>query len=182
MTHSPQTPFIQRPQDGEYGAFYAVYIQHVPDGDIFDLLESQMSALREVLAPINNTQADFRYAPDQWSIKEMLGHINDTERVFSYRALRISRNDKSPLEGFDQDEYVKEAFFSQRTLADLLDEFEHLRRANLLSFRAITSEVSERVGIASGYPVSVRALLYMMVGHVIEHIKSLKTEYLPALA
>jgi hypothetical protein len=125
--------------------------------------------------------ADFRPAPGEWSIKEVVGHINDTERVFAYRALRISRADSTPLAGFEQDAYVRESNFGLRTLYDLLEEFALLRRANLLAFTKLTPDMLVRMGTASNNPVSVRALLYMIAGHVEHHLESLRVDYLPKM-
>ena len=109
----------------------------------------------------------------------MLGHINDVERVFSYRLLRVSRNDRTPLTSFDQDNYVREAGFDNYPLADLLDEFDHLRRANIIMILSIPVSYADRCSTASGFPVSVRALVYMLVGHVDHHMASLREKYLP---
>jgi hypothetical protein len=173
-------PFtIQRPTSDEYAPFYAGYIQKVPEGkDIFELLTEQISVVKNLLWELPQEQANFRYAPEQWSVKEVLGHVCDAERVFAYRALRISRNDTTPLPSFDQDLFVRESNYSTRDLNSLVEEFELLRRANLLVFKDMTEEVSIRCGTASDKPVSVRALLYMMVGHVNQHLESLHTEYL----
>ncbi len=172
---------IHRPGENEYAPFYAGYIQQVPDGDIFEILARQSDALRRLLAVLPAQQADFRPGPAEWTIKEVIGHINDTERIFAYRTLRISRGDQTPLPGFEQDDYVRTAYFGDRTLHDLLEEFDLQRRANLLAFRGLSKEDSLRQGTASGAAVSVRALLYMLAGHVEHHITSLKQDYLPKL-
>src|SRR5258708_15754326 len=112
-----------RPAETEYNPYYAGYIQRVPDGDLFAFFAQQIDTLRTLLSKLSPEQANFRPAPDEWSIQEVVGHINDTERIFAYRALRISRNDKAPLAGFEQDHYVREWNFSQRTLPDLLERF-----------------------------------------------------------
>ncbi|HEX3049510.1 MAG TPA: DinB family protein [Aggregatilineaceae bacterium] len=173
---------IHRPGDNEYAPFYAGYIQQVPEGDIFEILARQSDALRRLLAALPAHQADFRPGPAEWSIKEVVGHINDVERVFAYRALRISRGDQTPLPGFEQDDYVRTAHFGDRTLLDLLEEFDLLRRANLLTFRGLSEEASLRQGTVSGSTVSARALLYMLAGHVEHHRASLQQDYLAQLA
>lgn len=172
---------VDRPAENEYASFYAGYVQRVPDGDIFEMLAGQGDTLRALLAALPAQQADFRPGPAEWSIKEVVGHINDAERVFAYRALRISRADQTPLPGFEQDDYVRASNFGERTLSDLLEEFELLRRANLLAFNRISDEASKRLGTASGFTVSVRALLYIMAGHVEHHVESLRTDYLAKL-
>lgn len=170
-----------RPGENEYAPFYAGYVQRVPDGDIFEILARQIDSLPALLAKLTVEQADFRPGPAEWSIKEVVGHMNDAERVFAYRALRISRGDQTPLPGFDQDEYVRTANFGDRTLPDLLEEFVLLRRANLLAFNRLTHEAIQRQGTASGFGVSVRALIYILAGHVEHHMESLRQDYLPKL-
>jgi hypothetical protein len=123
----------------------------------------------------------FRDAPGEWSIKEVIGHLNDGERVFSYRLLRISRNDATPLPGFEQNDFVREAGFDAHPFKDILGEFEHLRRANLLAIRNMTEEALLHLGTASGFAVSARALIHIMVGHVDHHLASLHEKYLPNL-
>lgn len=172
---------IDRPGETEYAPFYAGYVQSVPDGNVFEVLARQPDALRSRLAGLSAAQADFRPGPAEWSIKEVVGHLNDSERIFAYRALRISRGDPAPLAGFEQDDYIREANFGARTLPDLLEEFEFIRRANLLAFSGISQDASQRQGTASGYTVSVRALLYIMAGHVEHHLESLRRDYLPKL-
>lgn len=177
----PSTPAITRPDEHEYAPYYAGYIGRVPDGDIFDILAGQIGALRALLANVSPIQADFRPGPAEWSIKEVVGHMIDTERVFAYRALRVSRKDQTPLPGFDQDAYIRETDYGARTLADLLEEFDLLRRANLLAFKPLSPEASLRLGMASGFVVSARALIYMLAGHVEHHMQSLRDDYLAKL-
>ena len=169
---------IQRPQADEYKEFYAGYVQRVPEGaDLLALLSGQPEALRALLQNVTDEQASVRPAPAEWSVKEVLGHIADTERVFAYRLLRIARGDQTALPGFDQNEFVSGTDFNRRHLADLLDEFEFQRRANMLLAASLTDEEIDRRGTASNNPVSVRALLHILAGHVIHHIESLKTDY-----
>jgi len=172
---------VERPHENEYAPFYAGYVALVPDGDVFETLARQPEALRTLLARLSTEQADFRPGPEEWSIKEVIGHINDTERVFAYRALRFARGDETPLAGFEQDDYVREAHFGARPLPDLMEEFDLLRRANVLAFRDLSREASLRQGTASGFAVSVRALLYIMAGHVAHHLESLRQDYLARL-
>jgi hypothetical protein len=172
---------ITRPAEHEYAPFYAGYIARVPDGDIFDILTGQIGTLRVLLAKVSPAQADFRPGPAEWSIKEVVGHMIDTERVFAYRALRVSRKDQTPLPGFDQDAYIQATNYGARTLADLLDEFDLLRRSNLLAFKPLPAEASLRLGMASGFVVSARALIYMLAGHAEHHMQSLRDDYLAKL-
>lgn len=169
---------IQRPQSDEYNEFYAGYVGRVPEGgDLLALLNGQPEALRSLLENTTDEQASTRPAPAEWSVKEVLGHIADTERVFAYRLLRIARGDQTPLPGFDQDAFVNATDFNRRSLADLLDEFDFQRRANMLLAASLTDEEIDRRGTASSNPISVRALLYILAGHVLHHIESFKTDY-----
>ncbi len=169
---------IAFPQTDEYFSYYGAYIQRVPpDSDIFALLRQQPDELRNLLQNVSDEQANFRPAPGEWSVKEVVGHLCDVERIFAYRALCIARSDTKPLPGFEQDDYVRATDFNARSLPDLVEEFELQRRANILCFRALTREEIDRRGTASGYPFSVRALLYTLGGHVIHHVASLKADY-----
>ncbi|HKP86408.1 MAG TPA: DinB family protein [Blastocatellia bacterium] len=169
---------ITRPSDAEYAPYYGRYIGLVPEGDIIRTLGQQLEDTLSLLGGVSESQAGHRYAPDKWSIKEVVGHVIDTERIFAYRALRFARNDKAPIEGFDQDEFARNGMFDERKLADLAEEFEHVRRANLLLFRSLSEETLGRRGVASENEVSVRALLYIIAGHERHHIEVLKTRYL----
>lgn len=169
---------IPCPQSDEYGAYYAGYIQRVPEGsDLLAFLSQQPDELRALVQPVSDQQAAVHPAPGEWSVKEVLGHIVDTERVFAYRAMRIARGDATPLAGFEQDDYVRATSFNDRSLTDLVDEFDYQRRANILCFKALTAEESQRRGTTRDNPASVRALLYIMAGHVAHHVESLKTVY-----
>ena len=170
------------PTPNEYADFYAGYIQRAAArGDVLAALPKQIDELQAMLGALTDEQALFRDAPKEWSIKEVVGHLNDVERVFSYRLLRISRNDTTPLPGFEQDDYVREAGFDSHPIKDLIDEFEHLRRGNILAIHNMSDEAALRVGTASGFSVSARALIYMLVGHVDHHIESLNEKYLPGI-
>jgi hypothetical protein len=172
------TMTISRPQPDEYGEFYAGYIKRVPDGaDLFALLRQQPDDLRTLLQQVSDANASVRPAPEEWSIKEVLGHICDSERIFSYRTLRFARGDSTPLPGFDQDEFVKNTNFNARTVNDLLDEFAAQRHANVLCFQELTDEEINRRGVASNTTMSVRAMLHVLAGHVLHHVESLKTDY-----
>jgi uncharacterized damage-inducible protein DinB len=169
---------VPRPQSDEYAEFYAGYVQRVPDGsDIFTVLSGQPDALHSLLGGVSDAQANIRPAPGEWSIKEVIGHLCDAERIFAYRALRIARGDTQPLAGFEQNAYVAATDFNARNLTDLIEEFALQRRANLVCFKPLTETETARCGTASNNPVSVRALLFIMAGHVMHHIESLKTDY-----
>ncbi len=168
------------PTSNEYAEFYAGYVRRATSrGDVLAALPKQIEELRVMLGGLTDEQALFRDAPKEWSIKEVVGHLNDVERVFAYRLLRVSRNDVTPLPGFEQDDYVREAGFDSHPLADLLQEFEHQRRANILLIQNMADVSALRLGMASGATISARALVYMLVGHVDHHIESLNEKYLP---
>ncbi len=169
---------INKPETTEYAPFYAGYVQRVPEGsDILMLMSAQTGALAALLNGVSDEKAMERPEAGEWNIKEVLGHLCDTERIFAYRALRISRGDSTPLAGFDQNTYVSGTQFDRRSLADLIEEFASQRKANVLCFKVLTDEESKRIGTASDAEISVRALLYCMVGHVMHHIESLKQDY-----
>ncbi|MBI5945899.1 MAG: DinB family protein [Chloroflexi bacterium] len=176
------TNTLTPPASEEYAPFYADYIQRaIKRNDILAALPLQIDEIRSALGHLTDEQARFKFGPVEWSIKEVTGHLIDGERVFSYRLLRISRNDQTPLPGFDQEDYVREAGFDNSALGDLLDEFEFLRRANILAVKNMSGESVSRLGTASGAAVSARALIYMLVGHVEHHMASLRENYLPVL-
>ena len=167
-----------RPAEGDYAPYYEKYIALLPEGDIIATLEQQLGTTLELLQGIDETQAGGRYAPDKWSIKELVGHLIDGERVFAYRAMRFARNDQTPLPGFEQDDYVRNGDFDARTLVDLAAEFEHLRRSNIHFFRALSEDAWDRRGTANDSEVSVRAVAHIIAGHEVHHVQILKTRYL----
>jgi uncharacterized damage-inducible protein DinB len=167
-----------RPNINEYAPHYEQYINLVPEGDILTILSQQTEITLPVLRSIPEAQADWRYLPGKWSIKEVVGHIIDAERIFGYRALRFARNDQTPLSGFEQDDYVKHGGFGEHSLSDLVSEYEHVRRANICLLRGLTSEAWDRRGTANNNEVSVRALAYIMAGHELHHLGVIRTKYL----
>ncbi len=171
------TTAFGRPQPGEYNTYYERYISLVGSDDIVAVLEKQAPET-VALFKSASAQADFRYAPGKWSVKEMLGHVNDTERIMTYRALRIARADKTPIEGFEQDDYVRDGNFGQRTLADLIDEFTDVRNATLSFFRHLDAEAGARRGVANKNEISARALAYIIAGHELHHRRVLEEKYL----
>ena len=168
------------PDPDEYAPFYADYVRRAAlRVDLYAALSLQIDELHGPLDSLTDSQARFRPAPPEWSIKEVIGHVNDVERVFSYRLLRVSRGDETPLPGFEQDDYVRAAGFDNSTLLDLIGEFAFLRRANILAIRQMTEEALSCRGTASGHSISARALVYMLVGHVDHHMDSLQEKYFP---
>ena len=172
----------KRPQTTDYAPYFAKYVMLVPDGDFLETLEAQLRKLQRMLEPLTDKQGDFRYEPDKWSIKELLGHINDAERIFSYRLLRIARGDQTPLPGFEQDDYVKIANGSGQKLSSLVAEFISVRRATITLVRSLDNASWLRRGISSDAPITALALGFVIVGHVAHHQKILEQRYLPVLA
>jgi uncharacterized damage-inducible protein DinB len=172
---------LTHPTSEEYSPFYQDYISRAQSVNVFEKLPSQIDELYKALGTLTDKQALFQNASNEWSIKEIIGHLNDVERVFSYRLLRVSRGDKTPLPGFEQNDYVSSAGFDQYPLADLLAEFEHLRKANILAIQNMRAEQADERGTASGNPISARGLIYMLVGHVEHHMASLQEKYLPGI-
>jgi hypothetical protein len=168
---------ISRPQPGEYNPYYDRYISLVEADDVLAALEEQAAETTAVLKSAA-AKADFRYAPGKWSVKEVLGHINDTERIMTYRALRIARGDKTPIEGFEQDDYIRAGNFGQRTLADLVDEFAAIRQATLAFFRHLDGDAAARIGTANKNDISARALPFIIAGHELHHRRILQEKYL----
>jgi len=170
------------PTSEEYAPFYTDYVERaIQKGDVLAALPGQIDAIRSTLGKLTDEQARFKFGPAEWSIKEVIGHLNDVERIFSYRLLRISRNDSTPLPGFEQDDYVREAGFDNYSLNDLIGEFEFLRRANILAIKNIPDASTLHLGTASEATISARALIYMLIGHVDHHMASLHEKYLPAI-
>jgi hypothetical protein len=172
---------MKRPEPTEYAEFYANYVSKVPGTDAVSVLESQRLQMVQLFAGRSERDGSFRYAPDKWTVKEVLGHITDTERIFTYRALRIARGDQTPLPGFEQDDFVKNGGFGERTLAGLADEFAMVRAASLSLFRSFPQEAWSRRGVASQKEVTVRALAFITAGHQIHHRLILEERYFPAI-
>ena len=171
---------IGKPDETEYLPYYSGYISLVPEGDVLSVLSQQLEETLALLRSIPESQAGFRYAPGKWSIKELVGHIIDSERIFSYRALRFARNDETPLPGYEQDDYIRNASFDAYPLAELADEFESVRRSSLFLFRHLDREAWMRKGIANDSEASVRALVYIIAGHERHHREVLRSKYLSA--
>lgn len=172
---------VARPEAGEYAPYYEKYIALVPGNDILDALETQRLQMIQLFAARSERDGNFRYAPDKWTVKEVLGHIGDTERIFAYRILRIARADRTPMEGFEQDDYVRNAAFNKRPLAGLAEEFALVRSATIALLRGIEKEAWLRRGIANKNEVSVRALAFIIAGHELHHRGILEERYFPAI-
>jgi hypothetical protein len=171
---------IPRPGATEHAPYYAKYIGRVPDGDLLELLRAQVMDTSALLRGVSDEQANFAYAPGKWTIKEVVGHITDVERVMSYRALRFARNDLTPLPGFDETAWGTNGNFAARTLDDLVEELQIVRAATIQFAKHLSDEALARVGTANGTPASVRALLYIIAGHERHHAELLRERYLSA--
>lgn len=167
-----------RPASDEYPPYTIAYISLVPDGDIVATLGKQLDDNLALIRSIPESRGGFRYTEDKWSIKEVIGHIIDGERVFAYRALRFARGDETPLSGFEQDDYVRTGGFDKRSLSDLANEYEHVRRSSISLFTNLDEEAWLRRGTSNDTPASVRALAFIIAGHERHHVEVLRTRYL----
>jgi len=166
-----------RPAASEYAEYYDKYISLIPGNDILNTLEKQWPDTAALLSARKEAEGNLRYAPGKWSVKEVLGHVIDSERVFAYRALRIARNDRTPIEGFEQDDYVKYGPFGRGDLVALVEEFKSVRQATLSLFQGLDELAWMRQGVANKKEVSVRALAYIIAGHELHHKKILQEQY-----
>jgi uncharacterized damage-inducible protein DinB len=172
---------MKRPEATEYAEHYGNYISKVPGTDLLSVLESQRVQMLQLFAGRTERDGNFRYAPGKWTVKETLGHITDTERIFAYRALRIGRGDQTPLPGFEQDDFVRNGGFAARTLKDLAEEFGAVRSASIALFRSFDEGTWSKRGVASEKEVTVRALGFITAGHQIHHRMILEERYFPAI-
>jgi len=181
-------PSINRPETGEYSPIAQPYIDATAAAlfeygytDLRQLLTTQCDRLETLVQGVREEQANEGYAPGKWSLKESIVHMSDTERVFAYRAMRVARGDATPLPGFEQDDYVPESRSNRRTLPDVLAEFSAVRAASTALINSLDDDALEKGGTASGKPVTVRALCWMIAGHVAHHLGITRDRYLPAL-
>lgn len=170
--------FAVRPAAGEVPDFYAAYVRLVPDGPIDDTLENQLDGTLLPLEGMSDQDALRRYAPDKWSIKEVIGHLTDNERIMGYRALRMARGDAMPLSGYEQDDYVAAAGFDRRPLPDLVAELRTARADVVALFRGLDEEALGRRGTASGVSFTARAFAWIIAGHELHHRRVLQDRYL----
>ena len=168
---------IARPDLSEHAPYFGRYIALVPDGDILGTLAGQIDGTLAELRQVSEADSLKRYEPGKWSVREVVGHMIDTERIFAYRALRFARNDRTELPGFEQDDYIPAAQFDRRPWVDLLEEFQALRRSNLLMFRGFTAEAWTRMGVCNRNAMSVRAAAYVIAGHELHHRAVLREKY-----
>jgi hypothetical protein len=167
-----------RPEPGEFAPYYATYVDQVPSGDIREVLAAQAVDLLPLLEGISEEQSTGRYAPDKWTIRQVLSHVNDTERVFTMRALWFARALAEPMPSFDQNVAIAGAAADDRTWASHLEEFKAIRASSLALFNGLPEDAWSRQGIASGHAVTVRALAFLTAGHAAHHARILRERYL----
>jgi uncharacterized damage-inducible protein DinB len=169
---------FKRPNLEEFPAYTIGYIKLLPEGNIIDILAEQLETTYELLSQVTEAQAEYRYAEGKWTLSEVLGHLTDTERIMAYRILRIARGDQSPLMGFDENEFVKKASFYNRTIADLLEDYQNVRRATISLLKGLPKHSLAYRGNANGFDVSVETVAYMIAGHELHHLNIIKEKYL----
>lgn len=168
---------IGQPEAREYAPYFERYVTLVRGGDILSTLEAQAGTVRAALGAFPEARAGFRYAPEKWSVREVVGHCTDCERVLAHRALAFARGEKAPLPAFDENDYARASGHGSVPLAGLVEEFGAVRSATLHLLRHLPAEAWSRVGVASGNSVSVRALAFIMAGHVAHHMAILRERY-----
>jgi hypothetical protein len=168
---------ISKPEENEHATYFRKYIDLVPDGDVLGTLAAQIGVTLTELRQISDAASLTRYAPGKWSVREMVGHMIDTERIFGYRALCIARNDKTNFPSFEQDDYIAAANFDERPWQDLIDEFYAVRRSNLAMLRGFAEEAWQRTGTSNNNSLSVRAAAYVIAGHERHHMGVLRERY-----
>jgi hypothetical protein len=177
---TPAALAIARPEPSEHSPYHDQYISLVQGSDILSTLDSQRRQMLLLLSGRDESDGDLRYAPDKWTAKEVLGHVCDTERIMAYRALRIARGDRTPIEGFEQDDYVRNSPFGHRPLAELIEDYIAVRRATLTLLRNLDEAAWARRGIANKNEISVRAIAYLIAGHELHHRRILEEKYFSA--
>jgi len=168
---------MTRPADSEYAPFFRTYVNLVPEDDILPVLETQVDRLRVVIAAVTPDRETFAYAPSKWTIRQVIGHLADAERVFGFRAFCFSRGDHSPLPGFEENAYVEQSRSRDEPIAQLVEDFGLVRRANLSVLRVLGESQWSRSGVANEKAITVRALAYVMAGHVRHHVRVLEERY-----
>lgn len=172
---------MRRPEAGEYAPCYAGYVEKVPEGDVLGTLERGVEETRDLLVGLPPSGETHRYADGKWSVREVVGHVADTERLFTFRALHIARGDPAELPSMDQQVWAEGSNAHARPLTDLLDELAAVRRAGLHLFRSLPPEVHDRTGVASGSRFTVRTFPWIVAGHEIHHRRILAERYLPGI-
>lgn len=164
-------------KEDEYAPYYLPYVSRVAEGDFIEILTKQAEQTKERLSSLSDTQACFRYAPNKWSIKEVLGHIADTERVMAYRLLSVARGETRDLPGFDENDFIAHAAFNEQTLEELIENYEAVRKSTIHLIKSLSIEAFLRRGSANNYSVTVRALIAIIAGHEIHHLAIIEERY-----
>jgi len=168
---------LARPESGEFLEYYGRYIDQVPNRPVLDTLEEQRDTMRSVLGHLPPDRAGYRYAPDKWTIADVVLHLSDAERIFAYRALRIARGDETPLASWDENAYAAQTDTSRLSIPVLLDDWEAARASTLSLFRTFDHDMWTRRGTASGHTITPRALAYIVAGHTAHHLSILQERY-----
>lgn len=171
---------LQRPLTSEYPEYYVPYVDLVPEGDLLTILNEDLNSTIALFEGISNEEGHFRYATDKWSIKEVLGHMTDTERIMSYRLLRIGRGDQSALAGFNENEFVESSQINNQSINDILEDFVATRKATITLIKNMPTEAWGNKGNANNTEVTTRAIAYIIAGHAIHHKKIISERYLSA--
>ncbi|MEO2077941.1 MAG: DinB family protein [Bacillus sp. (in: firmicutes)] len=171
---------LQRPLTSEYPEYYVPYVDLVPEGDLLTILNEDLKSTMALFEGISNEEGHFRYAPDKWSIKEVLGHMTDTERIMSYRLLRIGRGDQTALAGFNENEFVEGSQINNQSINDILEDFVATRKATITLIKNMPAEAWSYKGNANNTEVTTRAIGYIIAGHAIHHKKIISERYLSA--
>jgi uncharacterized damage-inducible protein DinB len=162
----------------EYAPYYSTYVDLVPEGNMIDILTQQIDETSVILKDVTDQQAHFRYGVGKWSIKEVIGHIADTERIMGYRLLSIARGETAELPGYNDNEYVENAMFNERSLKDLLENLKVIRQSTIQLIKSLPKEAYLRKGKANGSEVTVRALIFIIAGHELHHRNLIKVRYM----
>jgi len=177
MTDPISSPWTERPEETEYNPFYAGYVGSVPDGDLIPFMADQLHRVQQIMGGLEDELADYRYAEGKWSVRELMGHMLDTEWVFGSRLLRIARGDPAALPGMDQNDFMAKSFVEDRSMASLVAEFSGLRTASMTLMDSLRAEVLDWKGNASGFDITVRAQGWILVGHCEHHLTILNERY-----
>ncbi|PLS03129.1 DinB family protein [Neobacillus cucumis] len=169
---------VQRPKASEFPEYYVPYVNLVPEGDLLEILKEQLEKTTELFESLSEENALHRYDPGKWSIKEVLGHMTDTERIMSYRLLRVGRGDQTPLAGFNENDYIAESNFDELSNKQLLEDFTAVRKATSTLINNMPKQAWEKIGIANNSETTTRALAYIIAGHAIHHLKIINERYL----
>ena len=168
----------QRPQAEEYAEYHGSYIIQVEGDEVLEVLTRGLRDIMELLGNLPEEKWEYRYAPEKWTIKELVIHMIDTERIFAYRCLRIARNDQTPLIGFEQNGYVPYSNAAERSPQSIMEEYKTVRAATLSLFQHLRPEDLIRRGTTSGFPTSCRSTAFALAGHEVHHMKVLREKYL----